>query len=423
MDAEVVPDANLANKLLKHNDPHILLEAARDGAADWEQALTRALYPPESFPTPSALHISAAGHYLADPKRTTLATLNYDVLLEHALVSGMPDDTSGVAIVTGENAPRSDDPQVFHLHGVITDSLVRDAIVSFDDYARLVAEPSPWQRGFLEDALSRGALTLMGTSYRDPDIRQWLHTLCGSGSSPHPAIVLVVRESLGLSHEEFLHAEATLRRVWESIGLTALTTHSFVDAAQILRELSFLDSADYASPDERVGRAWSEHARRFAALQREYSDALAGDRDTMRVTLGTGVPQATLWLARPGGRLARWASHDRYYRSPRELLHAPTGHDSSWLAGKALGTERQVLDDISPKAPARDARRRSVLAIPLILGDGVHPEFAGAVLTFGLERPAEHYARDQSRWAGVADKLAKDWGRRLSANAFDRIRE
>ncbi|GAA3754374.1 hypothetical protein GCM10022240_04180 [Microbacterium kribbense] len=99
----LVASGDAARMLLEKQDPTIVLEAAhaRSGAS-WAAFLNEALYglPPRDA-EPSPLHLAAAGHYSAMPNSTTLATLNFDDLLETAALSnGAPlvvMDTEGPA--------------------------------------------------------------------------------------------------------------------------------------------------------------------------------------------------------------------------------------------------------------------------------------------------------------------------------------
>ena len=392
-----------------------MLEAARIKSGDnWTTDLHEALYgellqPPK----PSPLHLAAVGHYVSSPGLTTLSTLNFDVLLETALVS-----TADTDVTIGLNYPvHSKDPTIYHLHGAIFDNNAHSPIVGFRDYAELVAQESPWQRQFLSKALQRGPLLLAGTSYRDPDIRQWLHLIIRDEKPQYPVLVAIVREGLGLDTSSFAMIKDALITEWEAIGLTALPMQDLADVALVVRELQYLGKDGYRSPKERARAVWNTHKFQFAELQGKYSRFLSQDSKRLSGVLETKVRQATLWLANGNGKLARWASQGVQYQDISVLKSVPTGHDSPWVSGEALGAEEVKIKDIS-----RDARVipswRSVLAIPITVGDGKAPEFASAVLTFGLPLKAKTFLARQENWSSIVEELSESWRMRLQKVAF-----
>lgn len=187
----LVGNESAASILLSHQDQTIVLEAARARSGErWGKLLNDALYSGLSAdPTPSPLHLAAVGHYLAAPATTTLSTLNFDTLLESAV-----SDTGEPVVVSFGGGTRDALPTVHHLHGAIYGEVAYNTVVGFRDYAELVADEKAWQRQFLSDALARGPLLLAGTSYRDPDIRHWLHLIIRDENPKHPALVTIVRE-------------------------------------------------------------------------------------------------------------------------------------------------------------------------------------------------------------------------------------
>ena len=81
----VVPSREAAELLVSKQDAMLVLQAARQKAGSrWKTLLNGALYGSRPL-LPSTLHLAAAGRYVAQPEYTTLATLNFDRLLEHAL--------------------------------------------------------------------------------------------------------------------------------------------------------------------------------------------------------------------------------------------------------------------------------------------------------------------------------------------------
>lgn len=413
----LVKTGSAADILLSKQDPTIVLEAARtQSASNWEDHLTEALYGNLGEPpSPSPLHLAAAGHYLATSPKTTLSTLNFDTLLESALAN---KDTPSIAVsVDGEEDANM--PTVHHLHGVIAEDAAVDPVVGFRDYAELVADMDAWQHRFLSNALARGPILLAGTTYRDPDIRHWLHLILQEEKPPHSALVTIVREGLGLSRRKFNSVKDALSMEWEAIGLTALQLQDFTDIALVLRELQFLGEDGYRSPKARAQQVWSAHNLRLADLQPSYSDALTADTERISQSLGVQAHQGTLWLANGDGMLARWASEGTHYQAEKYLKYVPTGHDSPWIAGEAIGSEEVKLRDVRRKRKAKPSWK-SVLAIPIFAGDGRTPDIATAVLTFGISRTANWLLRHQEYWATITEKLSTAWGERISDIAFPR---
>lgn len=418
MRSGLVNSERAARTLLEKQDPTIALEAARNLAGvRWATILNDALYGnPVVEPSESPLHLASAGHYLADPNRTTLSTLNFDMLIESALQSeGAPVVYAGVG---GEL--KADKPTVHHLHGVIANGRAHQPIVGYRDFAELVATQNAWQYTFLQDAVQRGPLLLAGTSYRDPDIRHWLYLILKSlkGYRTHPVIVTIVREGLGLDQHAFKAIERALVAEWESIGLTALTTHDLADVALVVRELSFVTSEGYMTPTERSRALWNALAVRMKELQGLYADQLARDSAHVGEALGTKAHRSTLWIANGRGKLARWATEGTRYEAVRKLKLVPTGHDSPWIAGEAIGSENVKLRDVGDRSARVTPSWKSVLAIPIFVGDEVHPNWASAVVTFGLKHHAEPLLGRERDWQTVVSELSTDWGDRLSHVAF-----
>lgn len=416
--SNVVGSREAAELLIAKQDPMLIMQAARQKAgAEWEAAISTALYGGDGSGafTPTALHLSVAGRYSAAPDNTTLGTLNFDRLLERAIADDLQETVySSTSESVGPNGVT-----VHHLHGVIDDDFIEDPVVSFADYAELLASPDAWQPDWLRQALEDGPLLIAGTTYRDPDLRQWMHTIMHKSPPQHAGIVTIVREGLGLSRDEFDMIDEALIAEWQSLGLTALALHDFTDIALVIRELEFAHLEGYRAPSERAAQLWTKHRVGLKTLQPEYAGQLERDTALIGEATGTNAHRGTLWLAAAGGKLARWASSSTEYLDVRTMKRVPAGHDSPWIAGEAMGSERPKVKDI-----ARDGRVtphwRSALAIPIVVGDGRLPSFASAVLTFGLSSPAIAMWERQTTWEPVARQLSEEWGTRLSGIAFPR---
>lgn len=411
----LVKTKSAADILLRNQDPSIVLEAARtQSASNWNDHLSEALYSTiGEHPSPSPLHLATAEHYLAAPSTTTLSTLNFDTLLESALAN--KTFPSIAMSIDGNEHPKI--PTVHHLHGAVSPNLAVNPVVGFQDYADLVADNEAWQQKFLSEALARGPLLLAGTTYRDPDIRHWLHLIVQHEKPIHSALVTIVREGLGLNRREFDSVRDALSLEWEAIGLTALQMHDFTDIALVIRELQFLGDVGYRSPKDRALQVWTTHNRNLAKLQPRFSQVLANNTATVSAAIGAQAHQGTLWLADGHGMLARWASEGTHYQAEKYFKYVPTGHDSPWIAGESIGSEEVKLRDVKRKLKAQPTWK-SVLAIPIFAGDGRTPDFATAVLTFGISEPAERLLQRQNFWAILTEKLSTSWGKRISDIAF-----
>lgn len=417
----VVKSLSAAKTLLGKQDPTIALEAAHVGSgASWDIYLNEALYgKPAIDPAESTLHLAAAAHYATSPGRTTLATLNFDTLLESAVQgTGAP-----LVVIDTDGNDEPEVPTIHHLHGAVFQGHEYSAVVGYRDFAKLVADRSAWQHKFLSDAVQRGPLLLAGTSFRDPDIRHWLHMILNDEKRTprYPALVTIVREGLGLDREKFDEIDEALVSEWESIGLTALTAltvQDLADVALVIRELRLAGTDGYRAPADRARSLWESHTKQFARLQDVYAEELG--RDSLRVgeALKTTAHRGTLWLANGRGKLARWASDGTRYSSVRQMKLVPTGHDSPWIAGEAIGSEDVKLRDVTNRDPRVSPSWKSVLAVPIFVGDGYHEDWASAVVTFGMSRSAEVLLTRERKLQRLASDLSEEWGTRLSALAF-----
>lgn len=220
-----------------------------------------------------------------------------------------------------------------------------------------------------------------------------------------------------MTAEEFDALSDALVAEWEAIGLSALRLHDLADAATVIRELQHARHHGYQPPSERAQTVWSSHKQKFTELQSEYSAELESDAARIREMIGVPVHRATLWLADGQRHLARWATEGATFAGIRNLKRVPSGHDSPWIAGEAIGAEQVKLKDVE-----RDDRVRptwwSVLAVPILVSDGRHPDFATAVVTFGLGARALTLLERESEWLAATERLSTSWGTRLSAVAF-----
>ncbi|MCS4276522.1 hypothetical protein M2390_001704 [Mycetocola sp. BIGb0189] len=351
-----VRERRLAELLVREQDPLLVAEAAKQSlGTEWEASVRQALYGDLQGPGPSTLHFAIARHYVdEDPGKTTLITLNFDTLLEQAvlLLSTRPRsraEKSASQFVSGpepgvELLPRLQ-ARVHHLHGVVGPTSTKNLVLALSDYNEILSAGMPWQQVLLIQSLRRGALILVGTSYRDPDVRKWFHHVMRDHPRNHSAIVLLVRESFRLGRDDFDEILPALASQWKAIGLEPVITSDFSDAVQIVQELAHIHRPGYLSPQERTRLIWDGHTARFNEYQDSYARRLESEaHDLCHMLHGTNV-RTGLWIADGNGYLVRWAVSDRIYRSPDVLTSVPTGQESSVLAGRALSAEAPLWEE------------------------------------------------------------------------------
>jgi hypothetical protein len=160
---------------------------------------------------------------------------------------------------------------------------------------------------------------------------------------------------------------------------------------------------------------WDAHATSFSELQAKYTDQLLLDAAELMEALDVPQLNLTLWLADAEGHLARWAAQDRVYRSLGDLRLVDSGHDSSWIAGRALGGESILFQDL----PSGGSRRwDTVLAVPIRVEHSGLPEFATAVLSVGLPGRAKDYEGSSALWLDCILTIANAWSAILAEATF-----
>lgn len=412
--SKLVDDVQGAHLLLSApgQDLSFVMQAVRANAGEeWLDFLIEAL---EDKTGPSELHFAAVAHYLHDSSRTTLATLNFDVLLERAAWAELLD--------SGEEEPRvsifeeevsaSHGVGIYHLHGHAFHRSVGDVVAGFDDYMTLMTAESPWQKDFLEGALRRGSLLLAGTSYNDPDIRYWLHQALKNGKNRENAIVVIAREGMkgagtdiSISKESFEGIKNALTVEWQSIGIRPIFVSDYSDVAQIVTELRKLEEVGYQSPQNVARSLLEAHVKSLHLHQPKYEERLARNAlELKRKLKDAPIHRPTLWLADGEGFLVRWASKGGHYTDLSEMKRIPTGHDSGWIAGEALSSTGFRTKAVAIEKKSRPAWK-SIIAIPVQVR-----QVNLAVVTFGVDRKEDFLKEKYELWREVAEEMAQEWG-------------
>ncbi|GAB3598455.1 hypothetical protein GCM10027586_00350 [Kineococcus gypseus] len=431
----VFGDEATARAFLARQDPQLAVEAARQQAENWNELLRRCLYDPpgdsvaegpvaedsvsEGEAQPGVLHWAtaelAADRPLGD---VGLFTLNYDLLLETALDVLSEDLGQGRSVFSrGQGSPRArrEQYEVHHLHGLMEPQAggrAEGVVLTLKDYSELNNQERPWQVAALQNALEHGPLVLAGTSYRDPDVRRWMHQLTQLPATGSAVMIILAREAMGLTREQFAHVRATVTTQWSAIGVQALLVQDHADAAQALRELPALREADYRTPQQRAADLLQRHLDDFTHLQDQHAAQLDADLGDLRAHLGADA-NLTLWLADGQGRLARWAANDRVHRAPRHLRYVPSGHDSPWLAGQCLASEAMLINELTEGGTTR--RWRSVVAVPVPVEVPGGPAFSAAALSSATSSSLEDC--DPDEWRMAMETLSQQWSERLKTVA------
>lgn len=261
----VIVEPDVAAAFLAGQDPMLAVEAARGVLADgeWSALLRNSLYSDSADIFPSALHLATAQLTAERPAGTTrLFTLNFDTLLEDALEDALDEvGRTERPFTRAKDSPRgpAGTIEIHHLHGVITadpatvDPYLGSVVLGLSDF---VSMPSgSWQYSELQQALQRGPLLLAGTSYRDPDIRQWVYQLTTARPDAR-VLAFLARASMNLSRDQYDAVREALGHQWRSVGVEPILLHDHADSAQVMRELLHVDEPGYRAPRDRAADMW-----------------------------------------------------------------------------------------------------------------------------------------------------------------------
>ncbi len=419
--AGAIEDAGTARAYLARQDPTLAAEAARAVSDDWATVVREALYGTEVAALyPRALHLAVANLAATRPRDVSLLTLNLDDLLEEALRDLLDDlERDEQVISRTAAAPRAgaNTYEVQHLHGLLPradDAQPSGLVLTLSDFNHLAAIAHPWQAGALGEAMSRGPLVLAGTTYRDTDIRQWLHAIRQQLESHGGSVsALLAREGMGLSRRQFTDVAEAVRQQWGAIGINALLLQDHSDAAQILRELPASRADGYQLPRTRAAGLWAQQVADFSPLQVRHSELLDADREALPSPIGH-ASDLTLWLADGSSELVRWASHDRVYRSSDKLRRVPLGHDSPWTAARAMA-QSEVLVDAMHTRPQGSRRWRTVIAAPITMALPGGPNLVVGAVSAATTAVLD--GEEETEWRTALADLVEAWAGRLTAPA------
>lgn len=424
-DSNLAKDAETAQVLVEQGDLVLLSEGARscyESDAKWMKALHDALYHDALCGSdihsldqldPSFLQLNAASLACEYPEQVHLVTLNFDTLLELAIDRVNKE-------IGSENLKKI---EVTHLHGIIDpgeeaetngNALGRKPVFTFHDYLSLIGDTKADARETLIRALEQGDLLIVGTSFRDPDIRQWLGKILKEQKRKenlHKTYFIASREGFkDVDVDEFSRMLPALKGQWESLGVSPIFVQDHFDAAQIIQELRYAGHPGYHSPAERINQIWEKLAgTEFASYQNEFSDLLQQQKRVLKRQVGQQLVNATLWIAH-GDKMIRYATHDRLYRDASLLREREQGFDSAMIAGRVYSTCQQLV--YGPTG-----RWRMVAAAPIIISDereqGSYSRIPVAVVSFGFTEEV-----DRNTIAVALTKMVDEWSGLLSKSFF-----
>jgi hypothetical protein len=414
--AGAIGDADTARAYLASQDPTLAAEAARATAQDWHGVMHTALYgDPVAELYPGSLHLAAAYLAASGPQRVALLTLNIDDVLEEALGDVLSDlDRNEGVFARTAATPRAREGahEVQHLHGLLPRDRSlppQDVVLTLSDFNRLTSTAHPWQAGALGDVLSRGPLVLAGTTFRDADVRQWLHASQDQRrDTGHGVTAVVARHGLGLSGQQFADVREAVQQQWSAVGADTLLVQDHADAAQLLREVAAVGSSGYELPKARARAFFDRHVEAFSELQAHYAVLLDADLETLPAGRDPDS-DLTLWLADGSNELIRWASHDRTYRSPDKLRRVHLGYDSLWTAARAVSLNEVLIDATTPNQGT--GRWRTVLAAPVTVSLPGGPDLVLGAVSVGTTSAIR--GRSELAWRTTMADLAESWSQRV----------
>ncbi|MGN6612560.1 MAG: SIR2 family protein [Angustibacter sp.] len=427
-----------ATALLAGQDALLAAEAAFTVSArpaQRQRRIFRALYGTSDTSSASMGFTRAPMHQaiaeaaaVREPDQVTLMTLNYDDLLEEALVAELAA-RRGVSTrealkwihARASASPRhSGRYEIHHLHGLLPRESTRaqgdDLILTLSDYNALMTASAPWQRSQIQHALQSGPMVMVGTSYSDPDVRMFLGQLRDQGLGE--VVALVPRQGLGLSAGDLALVRSVIVDQWAKVGVTCHVLEDFAEVTQVLREAPYVTQADYRPPRERVAAVLTGRESRFSRVQPADARLLEEQVHDLLQPVHAGPVNLTLWLHDGNEELVRWAAGDRTYRKDADLRRVPATLESPWIAAEALcaGVPHvraiQVDTTVGDGLPQRTGRWGCVMAHPVEARLPGGPAVPVGVLSSAFTAPLADV--DQERWGSALGQIAATWSSRLS---------
>jgi hypothetical protein len=349
----------------------------------------------------------------------TIATANFDVLLEQALSeANLPVHS----YVSRQPCPPGD-AAVYHLHGRLASRYPRTGriILSEASYSMTQSRES-WQDRFMSEALRDTLCLFVGLSFTDPNLIRWLYRNSTAEGPDHVAIFVrqgdpelepAVRKSM----------EFATRERWRRAHVTAVWADFYGEVAQCLHEIGLRRTKspvdDFAT---RVSRRYRQarrvlvpaNQRRFQGLQDQMSRVLQDALDLIRaqaeeagIDLGDESLGLALWaLDHARKRLVLWGNADRRYNNSGELLDVPLEFVSEWVAVEAVTTGTVVQRDPG----VYTSPWRLIRGVPIVVAEsGDEGRAIVGAMTFTSRTDAAQSALSETFLWGV-DALLQKFG-------------
>jgi hypothetical protein len=363
----------------------------------FRESLSKHLYgdeKPDDY-RPGPLCTEVAAFKQAFFETTSLVTFNYDDLLERALqAEGMRaeariddvDERPTVAVVR-------------HLHGRLSPKHPDDPVVLTEaDYARFPAEDT-WQSRVMSRALD-GLCVFVGLSFNDPNLLRWVYR---GGDRRHLAL-FTRQSSPSLSPNVRRELERATRARLSEAGVDAYWADFYGELAQVVHEARrrrgpgrrpdpFLTRA--ARVSKRGQQRCIPSSTAFDRRQREMSELLSALLEIVQsIAQSAGVDLAdehlglALWgIDHVRREASLWASSDRLYSKPEDIVSLPFELASRWTAVEAATQSNTV--EIDPRVYA--SRWRFVRGVPLVWDEDTDRIIVGAA-TLTSTTPAHESA-------------------------------
>jgi len=289
----------------------------------------------------------------------TIATANFDVLLEQAI----DEETSlRVHSYVGQRRCPAGEAAVYHLHGRLASRYPRTGriILSEASYSMTQSRES-WQDRFMSKALRDTLCLFVGLSFTDPNLIRWLYRN-SSADGPNHVAIFVRQGEPDLEPAVRASMELATRERWRRAHVTAVWADFYGEVAQCLHEIGLRRIQSRVDDFEtRVSRRYRRarrvfvpaNQRRFQSLQDEMSGVLRetlgvirNQADAAGIELGDESLGLGLWaLDHARKRLVLWANADRRHNDSAALFEVPLEFASEWVAVEAVTTGTVVQRD------------------------------------------------------------------------------
>jgi hypothetical protein len=309
----------------------------------------------------------------------TIATANFDVLLEQAL---REETDLQVHSYVGQRRCPAGEAAVYHLHGRLASQYPRTGriILSEASYSMTQSRES-WQDRFMSDALRDTLCLFVGLSFTDPNLIRWLYRNSSAEGPSHVAIFVRQGEP-NLAPTVRPSIEAATRERWRRAHVSAVWADFYGEVAQCLHEIGLRRTrSSVADFETRVSTTYQRarsvfvpgSLRRFRNLQDELSDVLLGVLGDIRaqaeadgIELRDEKLGLALWaLDHTRKKLVLWANADRRYNDSTQLLEVPLEFASEWVAVEAVTTGTVVQRDPGVYTSAW----RLIRGIPIVVAE------------------------------------------------------